>query len=142
MTRLTQEQYDNVYDIVDIIKITKDKYGHYDAQYYPETDRDKNILTKNIPGCWGSRCIEHSIDPDEMIGVSISERHYVVSDNGDSYLPSYMIMMVPLYNIESSYIRTKIDECVEDTDYNDPLIVYTRFVMVDGILMPLCDVTF
>lgn len=142
MTRLTQEQYDNVCNNVYIIKITKDKHGRYDAQYYPETDHVKKILSKNIPGYWGTRCIEYSIDPDEMIGVLISEKHYVVSDNGDSYLPSYMIMMVPLYNIESLSIREKIDKCLEDTDYNNPVVIYTRFVIVDGILMPLCNVEF
>ena len=51
MTRLTQERYDNIYSIVDFISITKDKYGFYNAQYYPETDRDKNVLVENIPGC-------------------------------------------------------------------------------------------
>lgn len=142
MTRLTQERYDNIYSIVDFISITKDKYGFYNAQYYPETDRDKNVLVENIPGCWGSRCIEHLIDPDELIGVFISEKNYIVGDNEDSYLPRYMIMMVSLYKIESLSIKKKIDECLEDTDYNDPVVIYTRFVMVDGILMPLCDVTF
>ena len=142
MTRLTQEQYDNVYSIVNDIKITKDKYGCYDAQCYPETDHDKDILTKNIPGCWGSQCVEHSIDPDEMIGISISEKYRVVNYNGDSYLPRYPIMMTPLYNIESSAIKEKINERLEDTDYNDPVIKYTRFVIVDGTLMPLCDVEF
>lgn len=142
MTRLTQEQYDNIHSIVDFISITKDKYGLYNAQYYPETDHVKKILSKNIPRYWGPECIEYSIDLDEMIGVFISEKNYIAGDNGASYLPNYLIMMVPLYNIESLSIRKKIDECLEDTDYNDPVVIYTRFVIVDGILMPLCKVKF
>lgn len=141
MTHLTWDQYNNVLNHVDTIRIEKDPDGHPFAQYYPDDDNEANIIMKNIKACLPPRYIEY-LDPDEMIQVSISETHRVVSSDGCSYLPSYPIMILPLYKLDNLAYVNMINERKDDSDYNEPIIKYTRLVMVRDVLMPLCHVIF
>ena len=141
MTHLTWDQYNNAVNHIDTIRIEKDPDGHLFAQYYPEDNDSANIIMKNIKTCLPPRYTEY-LDPDEMIQLSISETHRVVSSDGCSYLPSYPIMVLPLYKLDSLVYVNMINEIREDSDYNEPIVKYTRLVMVRDVLMPLCDVTF
>lgn len=141
MTHLTLDQYNNVLNHVNTIRIEKDPDGHHFAQYYPDDDNEANIIMKNIKACLPPRYIEY-LDPDEMIQVSISETHRVVSSDGCSYLPSYPIMILPLYKMDNLAYVNMINERKADSDYNESIIKYTRLVMVRDVLMPLCHVTF
>lgn len=141
MTHLTWDQYNNVLNHVNTIRIGKDPDGHPFAQYYPDDDNEANIIMKNIKACLPPRYIEY-LDPDEMIQVSISETHRVVSLDGCSYLPSYPIMILPLYKLDNLAYVNMINERKDDSDYNEPIIKYTRLVIVRDVLMPLCHVIF
>ena len=143
MTRLTQEQYDKLCPLIDTVRITRSKDGYYNEQLYPKGDYAKEIAVKKILGCVSSsKYIEYSVDPDELIGVFISEKHRVLDGNENSYLPIYPIMVLPLYKIEDPQIIDRINESLEDSDYANPVIKYTKFILVDGALMPLCNVEF
>lgn len=141
MTHLTRDQYNDAVNHVDTIRIEKDPDGRPFAQYYPDDNNEANIIMKNIKACLPPRYIEY-LDPDEMIQVLISETHRVVSSDGCSYLPSYPIMILPLYKLDNLIYVNMINEKRDDSDYNEPIIVYTRLVMVQDVLMPLCNVTF
>lgn len=141
MTHLTWDQYNNVLNHVNTIRIEKDPDAHHFAQYYPDDDNEANIIMKNIKACLKPRYIEY-LDPDEMIQVSISETHRVVSSDGCSYLPSYPIMILPLYKLDNLAYVNMINERKADSDYNESIIKYTRLVMVRDVLMPLCHVIF